>query len=146
MGCCYKLKKSKLLKKLIKEMDNPETYIVIYQEFLDYFSSNYKDDKTEEEITEMFNSYLKSKGLKLIEDVLNEIQSKIKVEDDNYIVLELQKNYEDIKNRMIELQELVLKSVQEIKGIKSQVSLRMKSLNQLSNKRQPKLRSNITTD
>lgn len=146
MGCLYKLKKSNLLKKLIKEIDNPDTYIVIYQEFLDYFKSKNKDDKTEEEITDMFNSYLKGKGLKVIEEVLDEIQSRKKVTDDNFVVLELQQNYQEISKSMMDLQELVLKSVEEIKGIKNQVTMRMKMLNNLTNKRQPKVRSSITID
>ena len=47
---------------------------------------------------------------------------------------------------MLDLQELVVKTVEEIKGVKAQVNLRMKSLNQMTNKRQPKIRSTIEVD
>jgi hypothetical protein len=47
---------------------------------------------------------------------------------------------------MVELQQLVIKNLEETKEMKLRVNTRMKMLNNISNKREKKVRSVITAD
>ena len=138
----YILKRSKLLKQLAKSIDNPDNYISIYKQLVDLFSI-YKSNRYDEEvILRMLDLYLEKKGLNKISQILNELDKKREIKEDNYVVLELKQNYEEVNRKMTDLQELVLKSVEDIKIIQQKVNNKVRILNTFSNKKeQRKVRS-----
>ncbi len=150
MGCCrkfktfmYRIRKSKLLKKLGK-MDNPDSYLELYEEFLLIFKS-YKQDKYDiEKINDMFNNYLASKGLRKIEEIILELNSKKQVKDDNYIVLELRQRMNNLEESQRTLQELVIKLTEDNKSIKILVMDKLKILNNITKKKQSRNRTTIS--
>lgn len=59
----YKLRRKKILKYLKKYLDNPEMYLH-YLNKMKILYSNYKIDKTNEQVEKCMNLYLKKKGYK----------------------------------------------------------------------------------
>ena len=113
----YKISRSKLLKKLAKELDNPDNYVAIYQQLVDLFSG-YKSKKyNEDTIKKMLDLYLEKKGLNKINDVLEEIEMKQNISRDNYVVLELRQDMSELNRKMTELQELMIKKLEENKSV-----------------------------
>ena len=118
----YKISRSKLLKQLAKEIDNPDNYVAIYQQLVDLFSG-YKSKKyNEETITKMLDLYLEKKGLNKISDVLEELEQKKEIREDNYVVLELKQDVDELNRKMLDLQELVIKSVEDNKNLRNKIS------------------------
>ena len=56
----YILKRSKLLKKLAKSIDNPDNYISIYQQLVDLFSS-YKSKRYDDKYLQYLDNKHKSR-------------------------------------------------------------------------------------
>ncbi len=89
-------------------MNNPDSYLEFYESFLLIFK-DYKQDKYDEDrLNDMFDNFLLSKGLKKIESVILELESRKQVQDDNYIVMELRNRMESIEESQRNLQELVI--------------------------------------
>lgn len=136
----YKLKKSKFVKELMK-VDNPEDYINKYNLFKEHYSK-YKEGKYEpNKIEEMLGNYLKSKGLKRIEEVLKELDIKQKIIEDSNIINKLTERITKLELNINELQDLVLATLQDNKNLKE----KFKTLNLLNFKKtmKPKGRFNV---
>ncbi len=139
----YRLRKSKLLKKLGK-MDNPDSYLEVYESFLSIFK-DYKQDKYDEDkINEMFDNFLLSKGLKKIESIILELESRKQVKDDNYIVMEIRQRMEGLEEQFRNLQELTIKLSESNKEMKKLVNEKLKILNNLTGKKQSRNRTTIS--
>ena len=142
----YRLKKSKLLKKLGKLSDNPDSYLEVYESFLSIFK-DYKQDKYDEDkINEMFDNFLLSKGLKKIESIILELESKKQVQDDNLIVMEIRNRMDNLEESQRNLQELVIKLTENNKETKKLVMEKLKILNNVTKKKQSRNRTTISTD
>ena len=150
MGCCrkcktlmYRIHKSKLLKKLSK-MDNPDSYLEVYEEFLLLFKG-YKEPKYDiDKINDMFNNFLASKGLRKIEEIILELNSKKQVAKDNYIVIEIRQRMENLEESQRTLQELVIKLTENNKETKILVMDKLKILNNITKKKQSRNRTTIS--
>ena len=113
----YKIYKSRFIKELLK-VDTPEDYIEKYNAFKDYYSK-YKEGKYDKEvIEEMLGAYLKSKGLKKIEEVMRELDIKNKILEDSNIINKLIERIDKLETNTNDLQELVLAVLQENKHLK----------------------------
>ena len=137
----YKIKKSRFIKELTK-LDNPEDYVNKYnlfkQYFLDYKKGRYDPDKIEE----MLGNFLKSKGLKRIEDVLKEIDIKEQIIKDSNIINKLTERITKLESNVNELQDLVLATLQDNRNLKE----KYKTLNLLNYKKTMKSRGKFTTN
>ena len=139
----YRFRKSKLLKQLGKTIENPDSYLELYESFLSIFK-DYKQEKYDEDkINEMFDNFLLSKGLKKIESVILEIESKKKVQGDNFIVMEIRGRMESIEDQFRNLQELTIKLTESNKETKKLVMEKLKILNNVTNKKQSKKRFTV---
>ena len=139
----YRFRKSKLLKQLWKTVENPENYLELYESFLLVFK-DYKQDKYDEEkINEMFDNFLLSKGLKKIESVILDIESRKHVQGDNYVVMEIRGRMESIEEQFRNLQELTIKLTESNKETKILVMEKLKVLNNVTNKKQSKKRFTV---
>jgi len=142
----YKLKKSKLLKQLKKSIENPDDYLQHYNTFLSIFKK-YKGKKYDgDKLEEMFNNFIMSKGLKKIEEVVEELKLRDEVKNDNYVVLEIRNRIENTEEQMRTLQELVIKTVEDNKKLKNLVTEKLKFLNNLNEKKQVRNRTTISTN
>ncbi len=144
----HKIYKNKMIKQLRKSLEEPETYIELYNKFLEHFKEY--DDKTAEcDVEEIFNHYLKSKGLKIIGDITREIMMKTIVEEDNIIVLEIQQNVNELNEQMINLQEMMIKNLDNTKDLRKRVNYKMAMMEKMdkkTHKNTNKKRSVITAD
>ena len=118
----YKISRSKLMKQLIKEVGNPDNYVSIYQQLVDLFSSYKGNRYNEETIKKILDLYLEKRNLKNINKVVEELELKREVREDNFVILEIKQNYEELNRKMIDLQELVLKSVEDNKVLRNTIS------------------------
>ncbi len=118
----YKISRSKLMKQLIKEASNPDNYVKVYQQLIDLFTSYKHKRYNEETIKKILDLYIEKKGLEKVEDKLEELELRREVRDDNYVVLELKQNIDNLNRKMIDLQELVIKSVDENKNLRNAIS------------------------
>ena len=118
----YKISRSKLMKQLIKEAGNPDNYVNVYQQLIDLFTSYKHKRYNEETIKKILDLYIEKKGLEKVEDKLEELELRREVRDDNYVILELKQNIDNLNRKMIDLQELVIKSVDENKNLRNTIS------------------------
>ena len=125
----YILQRSKLLKELAKAIDNPDTYISVYQQLVDLFSMYKSNRYNEEIILKMLDLYLEKKGLNKIAQILEDIENKEQVKEDNYVIRELKQDISELQRKMVELQELVIKSVEDNKNIQQKVNNKVRILN-----------------
>ena len=139
----YRFRKSKLLKQLGKTIDNPDNYLELYESFLSIFK-DYKQDKYDEEkINTMFDNFLLSKGLKKIESVILELESRKQVQGDNFIVMEIRGRMDSLEEQFRNLQELVIKLSEENKQTKTLVMDKLKILNNVTKKKQSRKRFTV---
>lgn len=132
----YKKIKSKYLKQLTKALDNPNTYLRLYQEFYQKFRK-YKEGKYEiEDLPELFESLLTSKHLRQLEDILKEIDTKKNIiKEDNIVILTLREKINELEKRHSELQEFILKINKDMKNIDENVDMKLQRIGQkLDNK------------
>lgn len=144
--CClfktlrYKLKKSKLLKRLLKEIDNPNTYLIVYEQFLTLFKDYKKNKYDVNEMNKKFDDYLSGKGLKRIEEIIKELSH---INPDNFVLLELKNKYQVMDEKIAELQELMIRILDEFNTIKSKINKNYKMANINNNRKVIKSRSQI---
>lgn len=137
----YKIKKSKFLKLLKKFLEDPDKYLDIYEQFLSIFI-DFKQPRYEpNELSIKFDSLLESKGLKSKDKVKKELDIRNKIIEDNNILNKIIKDIKDIDSNVNELQELVIKVLQDNKALKE----KYKTLNLLNFKKTMKNRSTISS-
>lgn len=130
----YKISRSKLIKKLGKSLENPDTYLSIYEELKGLFTG-YKSKKyNDETIKKILDLYLEKKGLSNIDKILEEIEIRKEVKEDNYILLELKQDIEVLNRKMIDLQELVIKSVDDNKNLQKKLMNNVNNHRRIRNK------------
>ena len=137
----YKIKKSRFIKELFKSLDSPEEYLNNYALFKEYYLDYKKGRYDTEKIEEMLNNYLKSKGLKKIEEVMRELDIKNKILEDSNIINKLIDRIDKLETNTNDLQELVLAVLQENKHLKEKFN----TLNMLNWKKTTKSRGKFTT-
>lgn len=112
---CFKLSRNKVIKKLIKCIDDPEMYKYYFYKLFDIYEEYKSNRYNQEQINKMFDAYLSKKGLINLSDKDKEDKYTI----DNYVLLELKNKYEDMNIRISDLQELILSVIDELNKVKS---------------------------
>ena len=141
----YKKFKSKYIKQLLKVLDKPETYRKMYLDFFEKFQK-YKDGKYSfEDIPELFDNLLKSKGLRVIKDIEEELDAKKNIiKSDNQIIIQLRKETEILDNRIRDLQQFVYNMNEDYKSYKQTTEDKMsviRNKTEIKEKRKYKQRS-----
>jgi len=132
----YKFKKSKFIKKLSKSIDADKTYLQIYEDFLSIFKDYKQDRYDQQELNNLFDNYITSKGLKSISEVMSEILQQDQINIDNYVLKELKDKYDDLNDRLEEVQELIVKNTENLNKV-------MSKERPIRKNKQPLLRSKI---
>lgn len=132
MSCFYRFQKHKYVKKLLNLLEKPSEYLDIYNEFLELYRrrKERKEKYKDVNIEELFNSYLVSKGLKKIDEVITEIELRDRILKDKNNLLTFQKRLDKIEGLVENLQEQVIVVLKENQSFKD----RMRNTNMLSNK------------
>ena len=142
----FKLSRNKLVKKLFTALENPETYLEIYNELKELFINNKSTKYDDELIVKLINIHLEKRGLKTIEEIEQDINNR----DNNIIILDIKKtNLELVEHREVmerkicDLQELVLN---QMESMKKEQEKERKKINLLKDNKKNKSRISILAD
>lgn len=134
MSCLNNRKFRKLRRRIKNKMrkvtDNPTEYLNKVNE-LNILYCMYKGDDRQER-NKKIDGYLISKGLLSIGEIEEERKSREDIKEDNKYVKEVRELYEDMNNKLIELQEYVVLNVEDMKKTRILVQKKIRILSQIS--------------